>query len=330
MIARANPGGNIPYAIRVSKEGRLGYCWNGGWVEGEALDWNVGEWYHINVTRTKDGTVTLKRDGAVVGTGSNTLGFRASNGAIGFNSSDKITASNFFCGIIDEFYMGNAGGGEKITMRSKVTFNSNGGSVIAPQYVFSDETAVSQTPVKDGAEFLGWYTNAECTEKYDFTELVTSDITLYAKWASNSEPITDIVLDLNNIISGREYQLNASVLPDTSDAAVEWSVKNAVGTGAVIENGVLTALNSGEIVITAAVRDGVSAGVDFVKDFTLTAFELGDVNADGEVDIRDLIRLKKLAAKAGEEKESPLADINGDNKFDSVDIAALRKHLMFI
>lgn len=330
LISRANPGGNIPYAIRVSKEGRLGYCWNGKWTESEALTWNAGEWYHINVTRVKDGTVTLKRDGAVVGTGSNTLGFRASDGAIGFNSSDKITDANFFCGIIDEFYMGNAGGGEAITMRSKVTFNSNGGSVIAPQYVFSDESAVSQLPVKGGAEFLGWYTDPDCTEEYDFTELVTCDITLYAKWAANSDPVTDIVLDLDNIIAGRGYLLNASVFPDTADADIEWSVKNASDTGAVIENGVLTVSNSGEIVITATVKDGVSAGVDFIKDFILTAFELGDVNEDGEVDIRDLIRLKKLAAAAGDEKENPLADINGDNKFDSVDIAALRKQLIFI
>ena len=138
------------------------------------------------------------------------------------------------------------------------------------------------------------------------------------------------MLDLDNIIAGRGYLLNASVFPDTADADIEWSVKNASDTGAVIENGVLTVSNSGEIVITATVKDGVSAGVDFIKDFILTAFELGDVNEDGEVDIRDLIRLKKLAAAAGDEKENPLADINGDNKFDSVDIAALRKQLIFI
>lgn len=329
MIARANPGGNIPYAIRVSEEGRLGYCWNGGWVEGDALEWNAGEWYHINVTRTKDGTVTLKRDGIVVGTGSNTLGFRASDGAIGFNSSDKTTASNFFCGIIDEFYMGNAGGGEKITMRSKVTFDSNGGSAVAPQYVFSDESAFSESPVKEGAEFLGWYTDEECTDEYDFTELVTRDITLYAKWSSSSEPITDIVLDLENIIAGRGYQLNASILPDTSDVSVEWSVKDAADTGADIENGVLTASNSGEFIITATVKDGISAGVDFVKNFTLTAFELGDVNEDGRVDIRDLIRLKKLAAD-DESADNPLADINNDRIFDALDLAALRRYLMML
>ena len=33
-----------------------------------------------------------------------------------------------------------------------------------------------------GATFGGWYTDSDCTNAYNFTEAVTSDMTLYAKW----------------------------------------------------------------------------------------------------------------------------------------------------
>ncbi|MBQ9384464.1 MAG: InlB B-repeat-containing protein, partial [Ruminiclostridium sp.] len=64
-----------------------------------------------------------------------------------------------------------------------VTFNSNGGSAVAPQTVVSGKTATEPTaPTKDGFNFEGWYTNTALTAKYDFTMPVTSNFTLYAKW----------------------------------------------------------------------------------------------------------------------------------------------------
>ena len=38
-------------------------------------------------------------------------------------------------------------------------------------------------PVRDGYTFVGWYTDRDCTEEYDFDAIVTGDLTLYAKWA---------------------------------------------------------------------------------------------------------------------------------------------------
>lgn len=39
-----------------------------------------------------------------------------------------------------------------------------------------------EDPVRDDYTFMGWYTDAECTNVYDFTSEVTGDITLYAYW----------------------------------------------------------------------------------------------------------------------------------------------------
>ena len=65
-----------------------------------------------------------------------------------------------------------------------VTFNSNGGSDVATQYVVLDQKAIAPSvPTKENANFLGWYSDEGLTTPWTFdTNLVTSDITLFAKW----------------------------------------------------------------------------------------------------------------------------------------------------
>ena len=66
----------------------------------------------------------------------------------------------------------------------RVAFDAQGGSYVAPRYV-AKNTMVSEpaAPTRDGYTFLGWYT-AE-GEKWDFAkDVVTADMTLYAKWSA--------------------------------------------------------------------------------------------------------------------------------------------------
>ena len=68
-----------------------------------------------------------------------------------------------------------------------VKFDSQGGSTVSDQIITSGGNAEEPTPpMYDGYEFAGWYTDAACQTKYDFTSPVTGDITLYAKWNKNS------------------------------------------------------------------------------------------------------------------------------------------------
>ena len=43
-----------------------------------------------------------------------------------------------------------------------------------------------EDPTKAGKRFAGWYTDAGCTTPYDFTQSVTQDLDLYAKWADGA------------------------------------------------------------------------------------------------------------------------------------------------
>ena len=64
-----------------------------------------------------------------------------------------------------------------------VTFEANNGSKPVIVEVKDGETVTAPpAPTNGDFEFDGWYTNAACTEPYDFDKAVTEDITLYAGW----------------------------------------------------------------------------------------------------------------------------------------------------
>ncbi|WP_149466396.1 S-layer homology domain-containing protein [Paenibacillus antarcticus] len=69
-----------------------------------------------------------------------------------------------------------------------LSFESNGGSVVATQNKSYNETATEpSTPTKSGYTFGGWYKEITLTNQWIFTkDMVTADMTLYAKWIANS------------------------------------------------------------------------------------------------------------------------------------------------
>ncbi len=69
-----------------------------------------------------------------------------------------------------------------------VTFDTQGGSAVESQKVPGNSKAVKPSnPTRSGYTFGGWYKDSALTKAWDFNkDLVTSDITLYAKWEINS------------------------------------------------------------------------------------------------------------------------------------------------
>ena len=81
-----------------------------------------------------------------------------------------------------------------------VTFDANGGTLAldtTDQTVETDQKAVKPTdPTRDGYTFGGWYTEEACTTPWDFdADVVTGDVTLYAKWTGKTYAVT---FDLND------------------------------------------------------------------------------------------------------------------------------------
>ena len=75
-----------------------------------------------------------------------------------------------------------------------VAFDLNGQSGTAPatQTVYEGDkaTAPQTAPTADGYKFDGWYTDAECTNAFDFGTAIEANTTLYAKWSKALIPVT--------------------------------------------------------------------------------------------------------------------------------------------
>ena len=61
---------------------------------------------------------------------------------------------------------------------------------------------VPAEPTKEGYVFSGWYTDADCTEKFDFNDndgTVEQDTTLYAKWIPEDKAVTITDFNITNV-----------------------------------------------------------------------------------------------------------------------------------
>lgn len=66
-----------------------------------------------------------------------------------------------------------------------VSFETNGGSEIGDVTIPSGYTVDEpEDPEREGFLFVGWFSDVDLTEEYDFEDEVTDDLTLYAKWTN--------------------------------------------------------------------------------------------------------------------------------------------------
>ena len=69
-----------------------------------------------------------------------------------------------------------------------LTFETNGAGEISSQTVSEGSTFTPPAnPKKDGYKFAGWYTDADCTQRFSFNTEATDNIVLYAKWEKIEE-----------------------------------------------------------------------------------------------------------------------------------------------
>ena len=79
-----------------------------------------------------------------------------------------------------------------------VTFESNGGSYVAPAFYANGTTAEApDEPAKSGYTFAGWYTDEGLMTAADFSAIKTS-ATLYAKWRENGNTRYTVIHWLEN------------------------------------------------------------------------------------------------------------------------------------
>jgi uncharacterized protein (TIGR02145 family)/uncharacterized repeat protein (TIGR02543 family) len=131
----------------------------------------------------------------------------------------------------------------------RVTFNSQGGGAVAPQNDVAYNTKAAEpatSPTRAGYTFGGWYRDAAGDDVWDFAaDVVTSAITLYAKWTLD---IYTITFDANG---------GAAVSPASAKTGEGWKLTLA-SLPAPTKNGYKfrgwwTAVTGGALVTTATV-----------------------------------------------------------------------------
>lgn len=145
------------------------------------------------------------------------------------------------------------GNGERLK-RYTVTFDANGkdAEVPASQRVKQGHLAIepSAKPMCAGFTFAGWYKDAACTQAWDFAkDVVTADVTLYAKWNALDNNKTDDVKKDNT--SGGQISLSGNGGKKTTLAITLKSNVSAESAESEEKASLLSGFASGEATGTA-------------------------------------------------------------------------------
>src|SRR5690554_2369825 len=101
-----------------------------------------------------------------------------------------------------------------------ITFNTDGGNSIANQTRNSGHTFGDlPEPEKAGFTFEGWFLDANKTQAVKSSDVVTGNVTLYAKWVADGEKFT-VTFDAGEgdvLPSSREVSSGAKVLAPNAD-----------------------------------------------------------------------------------------------------------------
>ena len=89
------------------------------------------------------------------------------NGTVTNEAAGRISGGTYNGSVYGTFYT--------------VAFVSNGGTAV-PNQKYANTPVTAPTVSRAGYTLVGWYTDEACTAAYDFTQPVTDNITLYAKW----------------------------------------------------------------------------------------------------------------------------------------------------
>ena len=197
--ATAVAGQTIYFGLQATKPTdpvRSGYVFGGWLLNGSKYDFGTSVRDNITLTakwlpRTYSIDYVL---GGGVNASSNPASYNIKSGTIVL--ADPTREGFIFLGWYDAEQNGNrvteikAGSTGRITLYARwqantytVDFVLNGGTMKnTEQIVVAGGTVAFEEPTRENYLFMGWFTDAACTQRYDFSTPVTGDLTLYAKW----------------------------------------------------------------------------------------------------------------------------------------------------
>lgn len=111
-----------------------------------------------------------------------------------------LATSLLLGGLVGVSSCGGGGNQSQQVVKDKytVTYNLNYGNKSSSTEVPNGGLATNRNVKRSGFEFLGWFTDKDGNNKYDFSTPVTSDLVLYACWVDQSSIVRhNVTFDLN-------------------------------------------------------------------------------------------------------------------------------------
>ena len=188
----------------------------------------------------------------------------------------------------------------------KVTFDENGIFALCPpdQYFspLGGKIIIPVNPASSTHRFIGWSTDAACTQAWDFNDTVTVNTILYAKWAELPPVPT-------NIIPSTKTEDTISIIWDIVEEAQSYNI---------YVNGEL--YNAEPVLSNSYTIEGLEPDTDYKITITV-------VNESGESLLSDEISIT-TAPKGGSSRLKGLILNNGNNADISIsDAIAIFRHL---
>ncbi len=191
--------------------------------------------------------------------------------------------------------------------------NGHGAAVEAQVLDYGEKASEPKAPTAEGCDFGGWFTDKECTKKYDFNTSVTGAVTLYAKWTVRKYTITFVNDD------GTELQKSDIAYGTMPEYKGETPVKKPDAQSYYAFTGWTPAISK------------VTAEVTYRATFKKNARKLliGDANGDGRVTIDDVTQIQKFVAELVELTPDQViaADTNCDGRVTIDDATNIQKYL---
>lgn len=168
----------------------------------------------------------------------------------------------------------------------KVTLDTNGGSFVNPPTILENgKIPVPDTPTRNHYTFMGWYTTPDCIDgtKWDFnSNVVTEDITLYAKWKSEAsyKHYMDgykrtLLNGVESIVINDENVYITYYLAKVDDATISVLTDTVYNTG-----GQELSVSSGSEISKSTTKGIVSTITDSTGGSKTTSYEHADYNEE--------------------------------------------------
>lgn len=120
----------------------------------------------------------------------------------------------------------------------RVTFDTNGGEAAESLLVDKGESVnVLPVTIKSGNAFVGWFTDAELSEEYDYSTALQSAVTLYAKFSKN---VTEVLIKMQyfeDVPEDAALIVNSEVQLTDDNVSEYLSLTNADGSQLVLHVG---------------------------------------------------------------------------------------------